>query len=779
MTVDDDATTLFLRASGGFEPYDYQLALLGRATPPSVIEVPTGSGKTLAALVPWLADASAPRRLVYALPMRSLVEQTEAVIRAALSRLENDTPVHVLMGGVDATDWRREPERRAVIVGTIDMLLSRALNRGYGESPFAWPVSFGLLNNDCRWIFDEIQLMGPARTTSAQLQGLRAKMGTALRCQTVWMSATVDHEALKTIDHPIDADTVRLSDADRVGPLGVRLNAAKLVERVDLTAASGSRVYRSIAEALAARHRPGTRSIAVVNRVETAQGVYEAMLATVRGRDRAPAVVLLHSRFRPPERSDRMLAALAQPGPTGTIVVATQVVEAGVDFSSAVLATETAPFSSIVQRLGRCNRAGEYDAAQVLWLDRGALDAKAAAPYHPDDLEAAREALFVLVGESASPATLEKLSVAERREITAVLRRRDLADLFDTSPDLSGSGVDVAPYVREDDERTVSVFFRNLEGLTATEIAEQAAPARDELVAIPIAVADKLAGRVFDIVDDGWRLRRRGERLRPGDSVMLDALAGGYDAERGWTGVARHTPPPLPPSAQRPQAFGSNPETYTRAWTTLLRHLDDAMRVCAALVGELGLERGWARALVRAAALHDVGKAHPSFQEMLLGSAPEEARAELARETWAKSAFAGGRHVRRHFRHELVSALMLRAPVGDEAVPESDLVRYLVAAHHGRVRLSIRPAPGEEPPHGAHLGVRFALGVAEGDPIPIVGSPVGQTAAMTLDLAEMELGGAGGRAWSDLACTLRDDLGPLVLAYLEALLRIADWRASG
>jgi hypothetical protein len=37
------------------------------------------------------------------------------------------------------------------------------------------------------------------------------------------------------------------------------------------------------------------------------------------------------------------------------------------------------------------------------------------------------------------------MPVAERRETSAVLRRRDLIDLFDTAPDLSGTHVDIAP----------------------------------------------------------------------------------------------------------------------------------------------------------------------------------------------------------------------------------------------------------------------------------------------------------------------------------------------
>lgn len=52
------------------------------------------------------------------------------------------------------------------------------------------------------------------------------------------------------------------------------------------------------------------------------------------------------------------------------IVIATQAVEAGVDVSARLLITELAPWSSLVQRIGRCNRKGEMsDKAEVVWID--------------------------------------------------------------------------------------------------------------------------------------------------------------------------------------------------------------------------------------------------------------------------------------------------------------------------------------------------------------------------------------------------------------------------
>jgi hypothetical protein len=44
-----------------------------------------------------------------------------------------------------------------------------------------------------------------------------------------------------------------------------------------------------------------------------------------------------------------------------------------------------------------------------------------------------------------------------------VLRRRDLADLFDTSADLSGTDLDVSRYIRSGEERDVSVFWRAID----------------------------------------------------------------------------------------------------------------------------------------------------------------------------------------------------------------------------------------------------------------------------------------------------------------------------
>jgi CRISPR-associated endonuclease/helicase Cas3 len=360
-----------------------------------------------------------------------------------------------------------------------------------------------------------------------------------------------------------------------------------------------------------------------------------------------------------------------------------------------------------------------------------------------------------------------------------VLRRRDLVDLFDTAPDLSGTDVDIAPYIRQDDDRSVSVFFRAIGELAEEEIAGQPAPARDELVSIPIGTVRDRAAWAFDIVERRWRRLGRDDRARPGATLMLDAAGGGYSTAAGWTGQPADAVEPLPASSAEPEGIGSDPGSHARREVTLEDHLEQTMAVAQRLAATLALDRAHGDAVVRAAALHDAGKAHPAFQEMLFSAAPERERDVLRETLWAKSAHGGGQHVRPHFRHELASALALRNDGGRaSADADGDLVRYLVAAHHGRVRLSIRPAPEEQLPPDCAAGSRFALGVVEGDALPALHTPLGKLEPCVLRLDEMELGGGGGRSWVTLACALRDAHGPFVLAYLEALVRIADWRAS-
>lgn len=781
----------------GLAPYPYQ-SLLAEHGLPDLIRIPTGAGKTLAATLPWLyrrrfhpdgdVRGSTPRRLVLVLPQRSLVEQTRDVVHGWLTRLADSTDptvrldprvwVHVLMGGASSDDrlWKMDPAAEAVFVGTQDMVLSRLLMRGYGESRSAWPIAFGLLHADTQFVFDEVQLMGPGLPTSLQLAGLRRKLGTAADCCSTWMSATTDERRFTDLpDFAGVTSEVTLTDDDRMGSLGRVLDATRTIRRLDVDT-DPKRYPTQLAAAVAGRHRPGSRTLVVLNTVDRAAQVYDALSRHVPDGVR----VLLHSRFRPGDRADRMRAAVADPGPEGSIVVATQVLEAGVDITSRLLVTETAPWSSIVQRAGRCNRGGKDDDAEVLWVTPPDSRHRA-APYDEADLVATTDALNALEGVAATSTLLQEQVVEENLVIHPVLRRTDLLDLFDTTADLSGNDLDVSRWIRDADTATAEVAWRDYAEAKPPEDA--VALSREELCPAPLSALRDFAGEagrrlwLYEQADDHWRAAIR-EDVRPGAMLLLDAQQGGYRADRGWTPESKQRVTPVSPAKPEPQD-GMSTDNLTEAGraVTLADHSEDVRREAVFLLdafGDLpGLSSEHRAAAERASLYHDLGKAHEVFAASLVRvGAPEVGG------PWAKSPRSQMRlrHRPKGFRHELVSALMVLAPDSGllEGVTEPDLVAYLVAAHHGKVRLAVASGPSDRDDR--------MLGVRREERTPSLALRGGVTVPpLVLQRSVLEVGDSGsGESWSARTCRLRDrdDLGPFRVAFLEAIVTMADRRAS-
>jgi CRISPR-associated endonuclease/helicase Cas3 len=196
----------------------------------------------------------------------------------------------------------------------------------------------------------------------------------------------------------------------------------------------------------------------------------------------------------------------------------------------------------------------------------------------------------------------------------------------------------------------------------------------------------------------------------------------------------------------------------------------DTREAASEIVATLGLDDLPAGSLVRAAHAHDLGKAHDIFQATMRRTYPGDEGDTL----WAKSG-GGGRHGRRGFRHELASALAwLARGEGDDR----DLVAYLLAAHHGKVRLSVRALPTDQP--APDPGKLHARGVWDGDALPSVDLGDGLVVLPTvLSLTPMLLGRHEGQpSWVEGAIALRDRWGPFRLAFLEGIVRAADVRAT-
>jgi hypothetical protein len=134
-----------------------------------------------------------------------------------MDRLGVAIPVHVLRGGQIDNDYADALAAEAVIVGTLDQVVSRQLIRGYCCSRWSWPRHFAALNTDVRVVVDETQLQGAAVRTAIRLQELHQELGGPAPRELVLCSATLDAAIL-----PPGIPRHGLSDVDYGHPVAER-----------------------------------------------------------------------------------------------------------------------------------------------------------------------------------------------------------------------------------------------------------------------------------------------------------------------------------------------------------------------------------------------------------------------------------------------------------------------------------------------------------------------------------------------------------------------------
>ncbi|MDN5861968.1 MAG: type I-U CRISPR-associated helicase/endonuclease Cas3, partial [Salinisphaera sp.] len=400
-------------------PFPWQRMLTERLVEgqwPKVLDLPTAGGKTAcmdAAIYALAAQAekpvwerTAPRRIWFVVDRRIVVDEAferartiadklaaaeDGPLKEVADRLRmvggTDKPLAVarLRGGVLHDDgWARLPSQPAVITSTVDQLGSRLLFRGYGHSARTAPIFAGLAAHDSLILLDEAHLSVPFMQTLGAVERFRGADWAEEPIHTPFafclLSATPPEgvapetvfpgrERDAALDHPV---------------LRQRMEAAKPAELV----ATGARknggddplVTEAAARAAGFAKRGVDRVAVVVNRVATAQAVERAL------RDRLgdqADVVLLTGRLRPLERDrlvERWTPKLRANRPEAPeqplVVVATQCIEVGADFSFGALVTEAASLDALRQRFGRLNRLGVVDSAPAVILIR-ADEAKA------------------------------------------------------------------------------------------------------------------------------------------------------------------------------------------------------------------------------------------------------------------------------------------------------------------------------------------------------------------------------------------------------------------
>ncbi len=151
--------------------------------------VPTGLGKTSIIAI-WLlsvayralskAMRSFPRRLVYVVNRRTVVDQATREAEAMRAALRDTLELHEISQALqllqtrdvdvplaisalrgqfaDNAEWRDDPARPAVIVGTVDMIGSRLLFSGYGCGFKSRPLHAGFLGQGTLLVHDEAHL---------------------------------------------------------------------------------------------------------------------------------------------------------------------------------------------------------------------------------------------------------------------------------------------------------------------------------------------------------------------------------------------------------------------------------------------------------------------------------------------------------------------------------------------------------------------------------------------------------------------------------------------
>lgn len=797
-----DISSIYEAALGtGARPFGYQQRIAEHGLP-ELLDAPTGSGKTPAIMLAWLfrillhpdqaIRQATPTRLIWCMPLRSLTVQTADLARRWVAQLglQDEVDVHVLMGGesFDDQQFRMQPHKPAIILSTIDMALSRALNRGYRSTRFTWPIDFALFNSDCHWVFDEVQLMGVSLTTSRQLHGLRQSLGTAKPHGSTWMSATIPNELLLTVDASAVGETVSPTPEDRSNEvLKLRLEAPKTLVCSEVP--DRAKFPQGIAATAWKEHRPGTLTLLCVNTVDIAQAAAKELTKLSKGSDTAPNVVILHSRFRPADREAALAEVLDRSGPSGTIAVCTQVIEAGIDVSATTMVTECAPWSSIVQRAGRCNRDGLADDARLVIVRN-----TKPGPYEPDDLELAWNAALGLDRSTVTPESLADIQVASSAQPMLTLRRADLLDLFDTAADLSGNDIDVSRFIHEDTNLDIAIAWRNLDPYEPNQ--DELAPSPTEMCPVAIGAArDFLRSNGPALIQDpllanrdrrfneaqSWRIANADD-LRPGVLLVFPTTAGGYTSITGFNRTSRAEVEELrPPSLDEQNLEAANSVASDRSTTefekqTLRDHLIDVEAAASELCRLIGVrDPDIVETVKLAGRLHDLGKAHPAFQGAIRSATgdAETAGSEVLAKSGTRKPLRYDDRTRKGFRHEFASALVLldQPHLIGEAL-DADLVTYLVAAHHGIVRLGIRSLPHE--PDGQVLGVRDGDTIDEVDLGPTLRS---EPAVLSLSIAQLGFSEAG-ESWTSRALRLLESHGPFKLAWLEMLVRIADWRAS-
>ena len=383
----------------GHAPFGWQRRLFEghfiKGDLPSALDLPTGLGKTSVMAIWYLArraGAPVPRRLVYVVDRRAVVDQATAVAdRIKEKSCGGALRISTLRGQyADNRQWLEDPAAPAIIVGTVDMIGSRLLFEGYGVSRGMRPYHAGLLGADTLLVLDESHLVPPFERLLERIARDRDE-DNALGPQEGKDRDLIPRFRLLPLSatgRDRDGDVFRLTEQDREDPVvkqrleaRKRLVFKKLEEKPAEEGGDNSDQKRGnkkadlakkLAEEAWALSDEGEKSVRILiycNSRDVAEKTKEAVGKRVKSARIPPEnVQLFVGARRVKERQDakKKLEVLGffsgnNAPDKAAFVIATSAGEVGVDLDADHMVMDLVPFERMVQRLGRVNRLGGED----------------------------------------------------------------------------------------------------------------------------------------------------------------------------------------------------------------------------------------------------------------------------------------------------------------------------------------------------------------------------------------------------------------------------------
>lgn len=367
----------------GNAPFCWQRRLFddyfARGDIPFALDIPTGLGKTSVMAIWYLAlktGATLPRRLVYVVDRRAVVDQATTVADRIQEKLQDsELRVSTLRGQhVDNREWLADPASPAIIVGTVDMIGSRLLFSGYGVSRRMRPYHAGLLGADTLVVLDEAHLVPPFEKLLRTIEGEADTLGPRTedarkivpRFRLLSLSATGRNDTADKADK-----VFRLLPEDRKDKVvEERLSARKqltvktLDDRKNFVAKLADLAWN-----LGAEQGPA-RVLVYCDRRDDAVKVKHEIIKKCKKKKSQSACELLVGGRRVFERRE-LSKWLNEHGFLGdakdvpeqpSFLIATSAGEVGVDLDADHMVCDLVEWERMVQRLGRVNRRGKGDA---------------------------------------------------------------------------------------------------------------------------------------------------------------------------------------------------------------------------------------------------------------------------------------------------------------------------------------------------------------------------------------------------------------------------------